>query len=66
MPKRLLNAIESFVPTVSSGTQSFHVSEDETSSIHKPFARIEGKIQVQWCFKLNTSIFVLVFCTVVF
>eukprot|EP00795_Rhopilema_esculentum_P002081 gene2081-17651_t len=45
VPKRLLNAIESLVPTVSSGTQSFHVSEDETSSIHKPYARIEGKIQ---------------------
>ncbi|XP_065067041.1 uncharacterized protein LOC135692714 isoform X3 [Rhopilema esculentum] len=43
--KRSLSAIENFVSPVSSGAQTFHVSEDENSSVNKPFIRIEGKVQ---------------------
>ena len=46
IPSRILSSIHSTLPSSSSGEQTFHQSEDESSMVHKPFQRIEGKLQV--------------------
>eukprot|EP00112_Aurelia_sp_Birch-Aquarium-sp1_P026163 Seg91.7 transcript_id=Seg91.7/GoldUCD/mRNA.D3Y31 product="Xanthine dehydrogenase" protein_id=Seg91.7/GoldUCD/D3Y31 len=42
---RSLSAIQPCILPISSGEQSFHVTEDENSAVNKPFMRIEGKQQ---------------------
>jgi len=45
IPSRILSTIHSTLPSSSSGEQTFHQSEDESSMVHKPYQRIEGKLQ---------------------